>query len=254
MRQKCIPLVLLCLSTSLFASDECRHYYVGGSAGYSRGMISNRDPQIQYANGTLTDAYPSRNIQANTLIGSLNGGYEFGGTGKVPSVALGLGVYVNPTRYLFRGQLIETPLNDASNLLYNYKYTINTTRVMAEAQFTWLIGNVTPFLNVGLGTSFNHIASYSESVATSDGYVPLPPYQSHTNTNFVYQVGCGIGYAFDYTYDSDIDYLRERVSIGYLYANLGSTSLGTRGSVYPYSINAGNFETNNIYISYTHMF
>lgn len=245
---------LLALSFFSFpAFSACGHIYVGTSLGASFALLGKHTPQISYDDNLLMDAYPLNNRRGAAPIISINGGYEFLGDNWKPAVALGLGLYSNPTDYDYHGQLIETALGDPSSTLYNYNYNINTTRLMAEIQLTWMLGKLAPFINFGAGPTWNKMDGYTETAITSTGYPALPPFRSHTNVNFAYQAGFGVSTAFNFPVCHS-DTTHERISVGYRYANLGTTAFGTRGSPYPFSLKTGLLKSNDIYLSYTHLF
>lgn len=243
-------LLLLCATTgSAYASDS--HLYVTGSLGSSTAMLGNSHPEINYSG--FTDAYPVNGSHSTTGFAGVSSGYEFSGDGYKPTLALGIGVYGTPFSYTYHGQVTEAPIGGSSNTLYNYKYTINSVRLMAEAQASWLCGSFAPFVNVGVGPAWNFASGYTETAATSDGYVGSSPFQAHTNTNFAYQVGVGIGYVL-HTANSSPTAAHDRLSLGYRYVDLGNVNFGTRGPDYPYSLNTGRLKTNDIYLSYTYFF
>jgi hypothetical protein len=250
-RKKWIWLVLLFFSTTIFASTN--YPYLGATLGTSIAEVGNKHPHIIYYNGDLNDAYPSRGNHVSTAIMSINGGYEFGGVGWIPSIAFGLGIYNTLGNYGYKGQLIETAMGDPSSTLYDYKYQVNNTSLMLEAQFIWIVRKFAPFINIGAGSAWNRMSGYKENPVNDTGYVPVPPFQSHTNTNFAYQAGFGVGYAFDFA-NGMSGYQHERISLGYRYANLGDASFGTRGAVYPYSLDTGRLTTHELYLAYTHLF
>ena len=131
---------------------------------------------------------------------SLNGGYEFSPSGKKPAVAFGLGVYNTPAHYYYAGQLIETSANKSTTIPYNFNYHVTSSRLMAEMQLTWkLLKLVSPFFNLGVGSAWNRLSTYSESVATGTGVVALPPFQSHSQTNFAYPLGVGLASEFNFS-------------------------------------------------------
>jgi opacity protein-like surface antigen len=243
-------LILFLFSTSTFATHG--HTYLGGTIGASKAIMGNSNPTITYYDGNLTDAYPVHGRQASTAIIGINGGYEFVGAGYMPAIALGLGIYGMPGDYDYKGQLIETAIGDPSSMLYNYKYHVNSTRLMFETQFTWLFEKIAPFINIGFGPAWNRLSGYTESPVDSTAYVALPPFQSRTNTNFAYQLGLGVGYAFNFK--RGVSENHDRISLGYRYVNLGNTSFGTRGAVYPYNLDTGKLTSNEVYLSYTHLF
>jgi opacity protein-like surface antigen len=243
--------IVFLFSPTLFASTG--HIYLAGSAGASWANFENSNPKIHYYDGLLSDAYPVDKNHETAAVFSVNGGYEFEGSCLIPAIALGLGLY-GTDNYEYEGQLIETAAGGSSSTLYNYKFNLKSQRLMAEAQFTWLFANkLAPFINVGVGSAWNRMSDYTETSVNSTGYVTLPSFESHTNTNFAYQVGLGMGYAFNFSKDQS-HYQHERISFGYRYVNLGDASFDTRGVDYPYNLDFGHIETNEIYLSYTHLF
>lgn len=247
-----IGFILFLISTWVFAAKG--HIFLGGTIAASKATMGNNNPIINYYDDNLTDAYPLHNRHTNTAIIGLISGYEFERAGLIPAIALGFGVYGTPGAYDYKGQVIETAIGDPSSTLYNYQYHVNSTRLMFEAQFTGaLLEQLAPFITMGMGPAWNRLSGYKESPVDNTGYVALPPFQSHTNTNFAYQVGLGVGYAFNFDHIA-ADYQHERISLGYRYANLGDTSFGTRGAVYPYSLNTGRLSSNEAYLIYTHLF
>ena len=253
-KQKLIGLLLCLFSTTAFAASG--NIYLGGSMGASLAKVGSGTRQITYDGGKLTDAYPIDGKHATAPLFSLNAGYEFMGdyATTMPAIALGVGVYSTLGSNLdFNGNVTETAAGDPGTTLYNYKYNVSSTRVMAEAQFSWLLGRFAPFINGGAGTAWNHASGYSETPTTKTGFVALAPFQSHTNTNFAWQAGFGVSYVFNFN-KSKARYWLERISIGYRYAHLGEASFGTRGTAYPYSLNTGTLTSNEIYLSYTHLF
>jgi hypothetical protein len=246
-----ICLILLSLSTSVFAFNG--HGYLSANVDASTLKITNINPQINYYNGFLNDAYPVRNNTATGSLFGLQGGYEWLGRGAYPAIALGLGIYSTQAEYGYSGQLIETARGDAASALYNYKFNIANTRLMAEAQFTWVIRHFTPFINVGVGPSWTQTNGYVEASVDSIGYPPLPAFQNRTNTQLSFQAGFGVGYAFNMT-DTASAFQHERIALGYRYVGLGNASFGTRGILYPYKLNLGHLSSNDVYLSYTHLF
>lgn len=242
---------LFFISTSVFAAES--QIFLGGTLGSSNATVGNSNPTIHYDNNNLMDAYPVNGRNATTAIISVNGGYEFAGTNHRPAIALGLGVYDTPGKYVYKGQLIEAAIGDPGSVIDNYKYNINSSRLMLETQFTWTLNKFLPFINAGIGSAWNRLSNYSESPADGIGYVAVPPFQSHTNINFAWQIGFGAGYAFNFINHTPGG-LHERIYLGYRYVDSGNTSFGTRGAVYPYKLNVGKLISNEVYLGYTHLF
>jgi len=239
---------------SIPAFSASGHPYIATSLAVSDANIGNVTQQIIYSSGVpIMDDYTVSGRQTSSSMFSVNGGYEFASVNAWPAIALGLGLYGNPIDYGFSGLVIETVTGDAPDTLYNYTYNINGTRLMAEVQLTWLMQMLSPFINFGVGPGWIKANSYTEVPVTSTGFVAQPPFQSQTNLNLTYQAGFGITTAFNYANPS-ANFKQDRIAIGYRYVNLGQTSFATRGATYPYKISPGSLKTNDIYISYTHLF
>lgn len=149
---------------------------------------------------------------------------------------------------------------DPSSTLYNYKFQISTTRLMVETQINWMLNSpspflnkVFPFINIGIGPTWNKMNQYHEMAFNDMSYPPLFPFQSRTQSNFAYQIGCGLGKVFSFK-KAQSDEASDKISVGYRYANLGHTTFGTRGLLYPYPLNIGSLQNNEVYLSYTHLF
>ena len=227
--------------------------YLGATVGASRAKLSKSHPRISYESGVLiTDAYPLKSNHAWSVSVNVNGGYEFTGAHWRPAIALGVGGYFTPEDYHFHGRVIETAEGGPSSTLYNYKYKINNTRVMAEIQLTWMLRYLSPFISFGVGPAWNKAESYKEKAVNGSGYPPISPFRSHTHLNCAYQAGLGISFGFNWCNRSG--FLHERISLGYHYVHSGKTSFGTRGSAYPHRLDMGTLSSNDIYFTYTHLF
>lgn len=242
--------ILVLFPNVIFAAAD--HFYISGTLGASISHLGGTQ-QIHYYSGNLTDAYSFNNNNSTRLIAGLNAGFEFAGESFRPAISLGLGLYSMPTPFNFKGQLIETAKGDPGATLYNYHFNVLSTRVMLEAQFIWMIKQFFPFIQIGIGPAWGHLNGYKESPFDNLGYVVLPPFESNTDINLAYQIGLGVGYAFDFS-KSKTDCPKERIALGYRYVNLGDNSFGTRGSVYPFRLNTTNLKSNEIFATYTHLF
>ncbi|MBI2787017.1 MAG: outer membrane beta-barrel protein [Legionella longbeachae] len=230
------------------------HIYLGGTLAANFAHLGNRSPQITYFSGTtITDDYPLKSNNKITTVYGANGGYEFTSEHMKPTIALGLGIYGNLGDYHFDGQVVETATGNLSNTLYDYSFNITSTRLMAEIQLNWELSQFAPFLNFGLGSAWNSMTSYREIAINGTTYPPLMPFRSHMNNNFAYQVGFGVSTAINLS-STKSNFEKDRISIGYRYINLGQTTFGTRGPEYPFKLNTGLLQTNEIYVGYTHLF
>lgn len=239
--------------------DSPGHVYLGGTVGSSWGQLGNSNPAIRYYNNLLTDAYPVTHRTSATSVLGLSGGYEWKERGRLPAMALGIGAYTTPSEYHYNGTVIETSQGGPSNRLYTNNFHISTTRVMLEGKLSWLLSvrdqTFLPYIDAGIGSAWNHASDYTETVATSNGYLPLPGFQSKTSGHFAYQVGAGAGYAFNIPFSQAVaTFKHERVSLGYRFSGLGGASFGIRNASYPYALNTGTLTTQDVYLNWTHLF
>ena len=232
------------------------HFYLSGTAGASIGHVGNNNPTITYYNNLLTDAYPITHRTSTTGFLGLGGGFESTGHGRIPAVALGLGVYTTPSVYHYNGLVLETAQGGPANLLYQHRFHIQTTRLMAEGKLSWMVSMhdriFLPYVDGGIGSAWSRASDYTETVATPDGYVPLPGFQSRTTNQFAYQVGGGLGYSFNFASNQSLD-KHERLSLGYRFTGLGHQALGIRSAAYPFALNIGSFNTQDVYLTFTHL-
>lgn len=235
------------------------HSYLGVSAAATFAGLETRTPKITYNNNATTDSYQLNNTGTTSLMTGVNFGYEIDATEKTPAFALGLGGYFTPVQYKYNGSLIESVAGLPNSTLNNFQFNLSSTRVMLEAQLTFSLEEfspavdwISPFVNVGVGTAWNHFNSYSES-PTSGSVVVLPPFQARTVTNFAFQAGFGIFYSYNFASEEGF-YKHERVSLGYRYVDLGNVSSDIRSNAYPYKLNFGKLVSNEVYLSFTHLF
>jgi hypothetical protein len=241
----------LFLSTTAFAIPG--NYYLGGMLDTTNAAIGNSNPTIAYPSGTtITDNYPPNNTRHTAILFNLNGGYEFASQKWWPATAMGLGIYRTINEYNVSGHLVETESGN-SNDLYTYQYNVKQWIAMAEMKFTWVVRQFAPYVNVGVGPSWNLVTNYHENPVFSDGFVVYPPFQSNTNVNLAYEIGVGMGYEFNFNGDN-ASFMHERVSLGYQYMNFGNLKFGDRNADYPYRLEPGRFTANNFYVSLTHLF
>ncbi len=245
--------LLLCFFLPPVFAASTGHVYLGILIGAGISKLDHSNPQINYDDGFLTDSYPVYNSRSTRAILAANGGYEFLGSGILPALSLGLGIYGAPKNYAYRGQLIETAYGDPSFPLYYYKFHRDNLRLMIESKFSWKISTIAPYVDLGLGWAWNRLSDYRENPVNATGYVALLPFHANTNNHFTYQIGLGISYLLNCK-DLKSDYQQDRISLGYRYVDLGHISFGTRGITYPYSLNFGRLTNNEIYLAYTHFF
>lgn len=244
-----ILIALFFLNVSAYAFN---HLYVGGTVGANNEWIDNHSPSILYHDETLLDEYPLRNRHNTSFLLGLNGGFEFEGNHFIPALELGLGLYATPGENRYHGQLIETAIGDPSSTLYDYRFKLNSIRLMVETQFTWSVNQFLPFISVGIGSAWNRLYGYKENPIDSTGYVALPPFKSYNNNNFAYQLGFGLGYAFNIG-NNYTGHCHDRVALAYRYVDVGNVKFGIRGSDYPYQLKFRRLNNHEIYLNYTHL-
>lgn len=224
--------------------------YMGIILGGGIGNVGDDNPTI--VRGVITDEYPVTSNSAKSALIGLNAGYEFLYPAKHFSFAIGLGAYTS-SAYKFKGNLVETIGAGTPTTLYNYKYSIASTRLMLEMQANWIFRCLAPFINAGVGPTWNRAKDYDE-VANTIMAPPLAPFRDKTKMNMAYQVGGGISYLFN-ARDNDSPIPTERLTLGYQFVGLGDVKFRSRGnSAYPGSLDTGVFHTNEFYIRYTHYF
>lgn len=249
--------LLICLTALSAVTFAQGHPYVGAEAGATFAAVGKKNQTI--FTGTSTDTYSTNSGTATTSLFAIQGGYEFAPMGNIPAIALGLGIYDMPSTYNYRGQSVQTPTNGSAASFYNYTFNINSARLMAEAQFTWAIGKFLPFVKLGVGPSWVQISNYAETPTNGTGPVTLPAFQSHTNSNLAYQLGLGVEYGFNFSkinagFKDATGFMQDRIGLGYRYVNLGGAVFETRGNTYPYQLKLGKLQTNDVYLTYKHLF
>ena len=246
----CTLACLLLSTTAAFAKDE--HFYLGGSLGASIANLGNTNPQNNIPNSTVVESFPPNSKHATAGIFSLNAGYEFVGISLKPAISIGLGIYRNLNSYNFNGKRIQSISGlPGGTTLNNYKYSLNSARLMAEVQLIWILGKFAPFVNFGMGRAWNQATGYSETLV--NGASLPPPFRSHTSINFAYQGGFGVSYLFNFS-KAKADFQTERLSLGYRFVDVGDATFTTRGSPFAYSLDTGRLKASDIYFSYTHLF
>tara|TARA_R110000868_G_scaffold339250_1_gene599971 strand:+ start:121 stop:915 length:795 start_codon:yes stop_codon:yes gene_type:complete len=228
------------------------HYYLGITAGASLARNGDDNPTIHY-DGNIRDSYSTNSSYSTRPVIGANTGFEFIPEKGSPTFSVGLGLYTTPSPYSFYGHIDEETPGDPTALLYGSHFNVVSTRVMAEGKLNWVLGVFSPFIDAGAGISWNRAKRYQET-PMSPIYPPLAPFGDKTSTNFAYQLGFGISYSFNTEEDDSEDFLQDRISLGYRYTNLGTVAFGIRGYQYPYSLNMGNFTTNDVYLTYVHFF
>lgn len=224
------------------------HLYFGIIVGVGVAKIGKQ--QTDVSSGGWGSEYLPNNAYNPSLLYGANGGCEFKLKSNA-SLSIGLGMYQN-LNYYAKGQVwVINTLNPSPDYNYhslNYQYKIQSTRLMLETQLNWLLYlnnvKISPFILIGIGPSINSANSY-EDIQIDPIQQPTPGFKTRSNVNFAYQLGFGIACPFNSDHD--------RLSIGYRYVDLGRAYFNSRQS-FDYQLEAGKIRTNEVYLSYTHLF
>lgn len=246
-------------SSVTLTASATGNYYLGVEYGQSAAKLSDSNQAITYPAkfGSVTDTYTLDKVSSSNGLVSLKGGYEFAGAQWRPAIAIGLGFYTTPTPYKYVGSVDEATSGGSPEKDYTYQFKLNSTSLLAETKFTWsLPHHVMPYVELGFGSAFNNLSGYTETATSASSYVTQPGFKSKNNTNFAYQMGLGVAYAFNvkpFNGNSDV-FQHERVALGYRVANLGSANFNTRSADYPYALKLGKLTTSEIYLNFSHLF
>lgn len=249
----CYGLAALFLPASVFAKQYSGPSYydsfLGFTLGGSVGNTGDTNPTI--TRGTIVDEYPVTSNSSKSALVGINAGYEFLYPLKNFSFSIGVGAYT-ATAFKFKGNLVESIGGGAPTSLYNYSYNVTASRAMVEMQANWLFNCLAPFINGGIGASWNKAKGYKE-IDNNNMYSPLAPFANKTQMSLAYQIGAGISYLFN-TRDNDTLIPQERFTLGYNFVSYGTVKFGTRDASYPYSLDTGTMHANELYLKYIHYF
>lgn len=152
-------------------------------------------------------------------------------------------------QYLFRINLGDTFTLNSPPVIGSYKYNweLTSNLLLASAKLNlFQYGKFSPYVNAGIGSSFNRTSNYKETPL--QGAVPRtnPAYGKFSTSEFAYNVGVGI----------DLQLTQQFImSLGYNYQDLGQISSGPGKSAWSnQSLNPGSFHSNEILFSVSYLF
>ncbi|WP_028387738.1 SPOR domain-containing protein [Legionella fairfieldensis] len=131
-------------------------------------------------------------------------------------------------------------------LNYNYNWKLSALALTADTKLNLFnFSNFLPYINGGLGVSFNQARSYRETALPEVTPRVSPAYANHTLTHFTYHVGAGL----------DFFYARHwLLSVGYEFESLGDFSSGKGQSTwFPESLYLGTYQANTLLFSVTYL-
>ncbi len=184
------------------------------SLGVDNVTINQTNTNVIYI-PPFYNTYAGSNESDTQLLGGIFLGTEFDFR-SLWDWQLGLSYYSN-SAFLVQGQVYEFGLPAYNSV--GYEYDVQSQRALVETKLLYTLRKIFhPYVDVGIGESFNLASNYMEYPITSDGAPMSQPFGSKSMNNFTYLVGLGV--------DMDVTHYL-RVGFGYRYADLGKAGLGT---------------------------
>ena len=192
-------------------------WYIGIDAGLLKPQMGST---ILVNNGSdfnppmNTDNFSTQSTN-HTLISAEVGRFWKRNNKILPGYALGLR-YQHLLSNTISGRITQysEPLFD--NYTYHWSIQADVISAYTKLQIAqW--GPIMPYVNGGVGTSFNRSGAYSETADTDVTERISPAFTSSSATNFAYDIGLGV----DFAVNSQII-----VSLGYDFQNIGPFSSG----------------------------
>lgn len=161
-----------------------------------------------------------------------------------PSYSLGLF-----WQYFFKtqldGKITQYSLPQFTNYSYDLDFTSNLLLISGKMNL-FKHGMFSPYINGGIGSSFNKVSNYNETALA--GVTPRlsPGFRTANTSEFAYNIGAGI----------DVHFLPQFIfSLGYIYQDLGPYPSGNGvGTWSNQSLNPGSYHSNEILASMTYLF
>ncbi|PWY56333.1 hypothetical protein DGG96_03090 [Legionella qingyii] len=152
-------------------------------------------------------------------------------------------------QYFFKthisGEITQYSLPQFTNYNYNLDFTSNL--LLASGKINLMrYGIFSPYINGGIGTSFNNISNYSETAFAGVTPRVSAGYRNSNTSEFAYNVGAGV----------DVQILPQLfLSVGYIYQDLGPLSSGHGVNAWTgESLNLGSYRSNEVLITATYLF
>ncbi len=129
---------------------------------------------------------------------------------------------------------------------YSYHWQLTSNLLLASAKFNLFeYGKLSPYVNGGIGTSFNRTSGYKERAPVGVTARVNPAFANFSTSEFSYHLGIGL----------DLQVMPQLIaSLGYIYQDLGPTSSGPgKGTWSNQSLNPGSYRSNEILISLSYL-
>jgi opacity protein-like surface antigen len=152
-------------------------------------------------------------------------------------------------QYFFRTNLGHCAtlysLPDVTTYSYNWQLTSNLLLASAKLNL-FEYGKLSPYVNGGIGSSFNRTSGYKERPLPAVTPRVSPAFGNFSTSEFSYHLGVGL----------DLQVMPQLIaSLGYIYQDLGPTSSGPgKGSWSNQSLNPGSYRSNEVLVSLSYLF
>jgi opacity protein-like surface antigen len=223
------------------SASSSRNWFVSLGAGIQHPRWHN---PMKVSNGFVLpkpydrDLYSTKN--QNEAILALNVGRRW----QTPSFWLPAYSFGVLWQYFFRTHLGQSITLHSNPILtqYDYDWDLTANVLLATAKLNlFRSGMLSPFINGGIGSSFNRTSDYKEKALAGVISRASPQFGKFSTSEFAYQVGAGI----DLHWTPQIF-----VSIGYNYQDLGQISSGRgNGKWSTQSLNPGSYHSNEVLVS-----
>ncbi len=213
----------LLFSSCLFADSTSSSPMAGWYVGLGGGWVHQLDNSLQNAvlpytqNGIVPiapDTLINNKANGDSAAWFVEGGYQFVVPEHYfPSYRLGLS-YEGSSEQSVSGTIDQNTQGVPASQLQTYGFNVSSEALLVTGEAdvgTWF--SFTPFLHVGVGASMNRGSGFSTSSEQD-----LISFDNHTQTEFAYEVGPGLGYGVG---------SRFSVKLTALYRDFGTASLGT---------------------------
>lgn len=152
-------------------------------------------------------------------------------------------------QYFFKtqlhGKITQYSLPQFTNYNYNLDFTANLLLISGKMNL-FKHGMFSPYINGGIGSSFNKVSNYNETALAGVTPRVSPGFRTANTSEFAYNIGAGV----------DVHFLPQFIlSLGYIYQDLGPYSSGNGvGAWSNQSLNSGSYHSNEILVSMTYLF
>jgi opacity protein-like surface antigen len=152
-------------------------------------------------------------------------------------------------QYFFRTHLGRTVAQHSLPAFTNYKYKWDLTAnvLLASAKLNlFQYGKIAPYVNGGIGSSFNRTSNYQETALPGVAPRTSPRFGKFSTSEFAYNAGVGV----------DLQLTPQFIiSVGYNYFDLGQISSGPGKEIWSdQSLNPGSYHSNEILVSLSYLF